>query len=505
MPRPNILWIQSDEQRPDSLGCYGSSWAKTPHLDALAARGIVYHNCVCNSPVCVPSRASQLAARYPQELNCLHNECAGLEGIFPAGTLTFPELLAREGYACASFGKAHTPRWPIWQEHTTFVNLDEYAGYYALNPAYDEAAQHVIKRPGSSPVILAGTYPVAAGHPSQLTTDAALNWLRRHDRRVPFLLRISHNWPHTPVLPPPPWDALYAGRALPVRLYDEQAYRSRSRYDRAIADRQRVRELSPDQMRQVWKDYMGLCACVDNEVGRALCVLDELGLTKDTIVLYSADHGKGLGEWGATEKGFYDRQVWQVPFILAGPGVPTRPGGEEDLCELIDTARTLCALAGIEPAAAWRGRDLLHSPAPEAVFGQIGWPSHRAPLWQRLAALPPVVFPPGNPDARIWAEFTARQQAAPHAPALMRCAIRTVRYRLDASTWYDDAPATQAQADGNLFDLEADPYERHNLWAEPASQGVVRELWDRLQAWSASLDVHQELFGAPEGGCQPLV
>ena len=159
MNRPNVLWIQTDEQRPDSLGCYGSEWAKTPYIDALARRGIVYRNCVCNSPVCVPSRASQLAARYPQELRTVLNQVYALDDIYPAGTITFPEVFAEAGYATASIGKWHTPNHPTWQHNDPLINLDQYSGYYALNERYDEDKYRVIKRPGGTPIILAGTYP----------------------------------------------------------------------------------------------------------------------------------------------------------------------------------------------------------------------------------------------------------------------------------------------------------------------------------------------------------
>ena len=96
---PNILWIQTDEQRPDSLRCYGSAWARTPCTDHLAERGVVMKNAYCQSPICAPSRSSQLTGRYPQEVNSLTNLGAGLSGVFPAGTITFPEVFQKAGYA----------------------------------------------------------------------------------------------------------------------------------------------------------------------------------------------------------------------------------------------------------------------------------------------------------------------------------------------------------------------------------------------------------------------
>lgn len=478
MKKPNVLWIQTDEHRPDSLGCYGSGWAKTPNIDALAQRGMLFQNCVCNSPVCVPSRASQLTGRYPQEVNVLLNRVSDehhvndMANVYPPGTLTFPEVFANAGYATASFGKWHVPQHPTWQVNKSLVNLDEFSGYYALNEAYDEDALHVIKRPGGTPIILAGTYPVAEGHPSQVITDWASDWLRTLNKDKPFLLRVSHNWPHTPVLAPPPFDQLYDPDDIPIRYFDERIYLTHSERDRRNADRQRMRDLSRDQIRQVWKDYMGLVACVDHEVGRMLSLLQELELTDNTIVLFSADHGKALGEWGTTEKGFYDSQVWRVPFILAGPGVDARGEVDDDICELVDTGRTLLSLAGLEIPSQYKGRDLLNEPSRKAVYGQIGWPDHQAPIVQRIRD---------------------RHNGALTSTA-MRAAVRTQRYRMDVTFYQNGIQLPIEQADGNIFDLEMDPYETQNLWHDPQTVDVKKDLWQKLLEWDASMDHPPQIF-----------
>jgi choline-sulfatase len=482
MPKPNVLWIQTDEHRPDSLGCYGSSWAKTPHIDALAQRGVVFQNCVCNSPVCVPSRASQLTARYPQEINVLLNQVSDehhvhdVDNVYPTGTVTFPEIFEKAGYATASFGKWHVPVHKTWGINKSLVNLDEYSGYYALNPAYDETTHHVIKRPGGTPIILAGTYPVAEGHPSQVITDWAIDWVQSLDRDSPFLLRVSHNWPHTPVLAPPPFDQLYDPDDLPIRYFDENAYQTRSLRDRHNADRQRMRDLSREQIRQIWKDYMGLVACVDHETGRMLGALAELGLLDNTIVLFSADHGKALGEWGTTEKGFYDSEVWRVPFILAGPGVPAKGSVDEDICELIDTGRTLLSLAGLPCPPQYKGRDLLNESPRDAVYGQIGWPDNEAPIMHRIRERNPNAFP-----------VTA-----------MRSAIRTQRYRMDVTLYRNGDRLPMDEADGNIFDLENDPFETRNLWHNASHQQIKDNLWSKLLAWDESMDRTPEVFSQEE-------
>lgn len=493
---PNILWIQTDEQRPDSLGCYGSAWAKTPNLDELARRGVLMQNCVCQSPVCTPSRSSQLTCLYPQECNVLfNNEVAWRENIFPEGTITFPEVLARAGYETVSLGKWHTPIHPTWEhtEQDQLVLIRKYADYTAMGEGYPDEKYRVVKRPGIHPIIIGGTYPSADENPSRLLTDRAIDYLRDRKRDRPFLLRVSHNWPHTPVLPPPPFDRTYHAADIPIREFDEEALRSRARYDRTLAAAQRMRELPLEKYRQSWKDYMGLCSYVDHEIGRLLAALRALGLEQDTLILFSADHGRALGEFGHGEKCSFDDQVWRVPMIWSWPGRLPENQVRDDWCELVDTGRTLLGLAGLANATPniWRGRDIFGGSIPsredQAVFGQIGWPNVNSPLFAD-----PAVTKIRTRLANIMGMDL--DQAYP-VFSLMRVAVRTPRYRMDVSWMKDGRRIPAEESDGNLFDLQEDPLERRNLWRDPASRATVADLTRRLEAWFEGLAKPELVFG----------
>ncbi|MDA8296716.1 MAG: sulfatase-like hydrolase/transferase [Actinomycetota bacterium] len=505
---PNILWIQTDEHRPDSLGCYGSAWARTPALDALARSGTRFENAVCQSPVCVPSRTSQLTARYPQEVNCLGNEVgeseiagtanAGVGSVLPAGTMTFPQHFAQHGYQTASFGKIHTPKNPTWQLAKPLVNDTTYAGYFGLAPGFDETQHRVLRPAGGSPIIIAGTYPNDADTPSKQVTDWAIEWLEHgRDSNRPFLLRISHNWPHTPVLPPPPYDRIYDAVALPVRGFDRVAYETRSAWDREMADVRHLDLLTDAEMEHQWKSYMGLCAYVDLEVGRAITALERCGLRENTIIVFSADHGKALGEWGAGEKGFFDQEVWRVPFVWSWPGRIPENSVRTSPCELLDTAVTLSELAGVEPHPSWRGRDLFGGTGEvEAVFGQIGWPRgswHRGASQGRIDPSEGVAFD-ADPNELRGANRPARSVRS----NALRVAVRTRDFRMD-ETWMKDGVRIQPdQADGNLFDLREDPEERWNLWSTTKHEATRRQLRALLHAWFERLDRPVETFG-PSG------
>jgi len=485
----NILWIQTDEQRPDSLGCYGSNWAKTPNIDLLAEGGTVMRNCVCQSPVCVPSRSSQLTCLYPQEVNTMSNEVADRapDGVFPKGTVTFPQLFAEAGYQTASVGKIHTPKHPTWQLELPGHILDlKYADYHELGPGYEDGAYNVVKRG----TILAGTYPVFEGNPSRNHTDEAIKFLRDRNPDQPFLLRVSHNWPHTPVLVPPPFDRLYRFEEIPIQYYDEEAYKQRAAYSRALAFPRVTQGLSRDEYNQVWKDYMALVGYVDYEVGRLLAALKALDLEENTIVLFSSDHGRALGEVGQLSgKWSFDRNVWGVPFVWHWPGHIPEGEVRSDLCELLDTGQTLASLAGLANRAPseWRGRDLFGAPPPppdkQVVFGQIGWPNTQAPVLQIK-------------QVKEYREKTAQMWANTYTfGILMRMGVRTQRYRMDITWMRDGRRVRFEEADGNFFDLESDPQERRNLWTDPDAQPVIATLNAELEKWFERMDKPEMVFG----------
>ena len=110
---PNILWIQTDEQRTSSLGCYGSDWPRTPYIDRIAENGTVFTQAFTQCPQCVPARNSQLTALYPQEVNCTFNQ-ANIP--FPEGTMTIVDVLKEAGYYTVTYGKQHTSAPIAWDE-----------------------------------------------------------------------------------------------------------------------------------------------------------------------------------------------------------------------------------------------------------------------------------------------------------------------------------------------------------------------------------------------------
>jgi choline-sulfatase len=441
---PNILWIQTDEQRADSLGCYGNAHVRvrTPHIDALARRGTRFANHHVQSPVCVPSRVCELTSHYAYQTGILNNSVHYTWGRWPEGLLSFPELFAQGGYVTASFGKYHTPHHHTWLENWHFEMFADEATHGHLAPRFEENAHEVIHlghRKGT--IIVSGRYPDTGHTPQTHLTDNALDWLRlyAHVRR-PFLLRVSFLAPHTPVLAPEPFYSMYDPREMDWDVPAETLLKALPRYERGRTEA--YHKHTDEELRRMRGCYYGLVSHVDQQVGRLISELEQLGELDNTLVVYSSDHGCLLGEYGQFQKCVFYDITTRVPFLLSGPGIPA---GErvDALTEQVDLAPTLLRLAGLPVPNEMQGRDLLTGKPRRDVIGQI------------------QLHTQGVPTRRSW--------------------IRTERWSLDVSTELDGRPtSTPGERDGKLIDLLNDPLEQHNLYYDEGYCNAVRELEERL-------------------------
>jgi choline-sulfatase len=450
--RPNVLWVQTDEQRPDSLGCYGSEWAKTPNIDRLAARGTVFTECHVQSPVCVPSRSSMIFCKYPQELNIYENAKAFRDGFIDPTAKSWVNCMADAGYRTVSIGKWHTPNHATWQENYLFDLFGDVAGYYSLRGSFakQEKEHRVVKRPSEkAPIIIGGVYPHHdyGVTPASYLTDLGIEKMNELQREgKPWLLRVSYIWPHTPVLAPAPWDKLYNPAKIPNRAVNRAAYETRSDYDRWFADYQGGFKLDKDTWAQCAADYYALCAHIDNEFGRLLQALERMGELDNTIIAFNSDHGRSLGEAGLAEKGTYDREVWRIPFVFSCPGLIPQGQRNNQLCEYLDFGKTIADLCKIPLAPGLRGRNVFTDPAPDAVFGVIEIGDYR------------------------------------------RVGVRNGKYRFDCTLAYKYKMVPEDKCDPNLFNVEADPFEENNLARNPEYAPVVKEMYGRLREWLKSTD-----------------
>jgi arylsulfatase A-like enzyme len=460
--RPNIIWIYCDELRADALGCYGNQHfrPRTPHLDRLADGGVRFENCFTNSPICVSARMAKLSARYPEETGVYANEPAFEACTYHGRHLTFPEVFAREGYATASFGKTHLPRgvhpWGV----------DDQTGKEAALIRDRCDPESIIEGPGPRTTI-GGRYTSSDPFPPLVITENATRWMSEQTGN--FLCRVSYLQPHTPVAPPPPFHMMYAAENFPKSTPRDEG--QRSALEKRMGEICRAWELSPQQFFDIQSWYYGLTSWVDAEVGKLLAWLEDRDQLADTLIVFDADHGASLGEYGCVGKHLFARRTHRIPRIISWPEHVGGGQVREDICEGLDLARTLLGAAGLESPEEFRGRDLLNTSSTEAVYATIG---HGLP-WS-------VAFP-----------YKQYGQWHGDTPWPRRSCVRTQRHRLEMTVRHDGRAVSGEAREIFLADRESDPQEINNLAEAPAHADVRDHLLALLE---------KHVAGSVEDACE---
>lgn len=345
---PNVLWIMTDEQRTDSMGCYDSAWAQTPTIDRLASEGVRFTTAVTPAPVCLPARTSILSGRYPCDTGAWSN---GSTRGHPTRPLT--SVFGAAGYRTASFGKQHYYSdfiAPAFQSETDLVVSDE-VDYDGYADRWNQDDFGVVQYPtGSWPVILAGRFPAEAEQRSEARAIAAAKaWLDETSAGgAPFFLRLSLNGPHTPVVPPAPFDTRIDpdGVDLPGPPDDLPAEAPPWLHD--LATMFSASRLSDDQVRRMRQAYYGDVCYLDQLLGELLSWLDGRGLLDDLVIAFCSDHGTHLGDFGLVQKNTFFEPVVNVPYFFWAPGVVREGSTIRTPVEVRTLLPTLLELAGLD-------------------------------------------------------------------------------------------------------------------------------------------------------------
>jgi arylsulfatase len=468
--RPNILWICTDSQRWDTLGCYGNRFVHTPHLDALAQSGVVFERCFAQSPVCTPSRAGFLTGRYPRTTRVRQNG-----QLMPRDERLITRLLADTGYVCGLAGKLHISACYPKPYLAGEPRVDD--GYTEFHWSHHPFASwptneyiHWLRERGvafetsarpDSPYVKTGM--PAEHHQTTWCAEKAISFIEsaaRFDR--PWLFSVNPFDPHDSFDPPAEYLERYVDRLdeipLPNYTRGELANKpvfQQSDHRGAYND---PRNYPFDRMtdkdhRLVRAAYWAMIDLIDAQVGRLLDALARTGQRDNTIVIFTSDHGELLGDHGIYLKGphFYDPAV-RVPLIVSCPALIPAGRRSAALVELIDLAPTVLDAAAL--------------PHPAGMQACSLWP-----LLKGAANL-------GTHRDDLYCEY---YNALPchQDPAAYATMLRTSQYKLIVQ---------HGQELGELYDLEHDPAETHNLWDAPphlpTKLKLLKRLCDRM-AWTA--------------------
>jgi arylsulfatase A-like enzyme len=478
----NVLFITADQWRGDCLSALGHPTVKTPHLDALAAQGVLFERHYANAAPCGPSRASLHTGMY------LQNHRSGTNGTPLDARHANWALEARKlGYDPVLFGYTDTSRdprgepddspwlrtyegplpgirpivhldgnptpWTDWLRAKGFeppaAAVDAY-GWREPGPEYEDG--------GPAPRPLA--FPAEVDDVAFLT-GALIDYLKA--AKGPFVAHLSLLRPHPPFVAPTPYNALYDPAQVPAfrraasaeaegRQHPWLAWRLSHRQHRATEHEARLRRLKAV--------YFGLMTRVDAEIGRLMAFLDESGLAERTLVIFTSDHGEELGDHWLIGKGGYFDGSYHIPLIVRDPRAGAARGGRIGaFTENVDIMPTLLQAIGAPAPAQCDGLSLapfLAGKTPRAWRGEAHWEfDFRNPLddsVERILGL-----------------------------TLHQCALNVVRGERYKYVHFTKLPPL-------FFDLVADPGETRNLAGEPAYAPLVLEYAQKLLSWRMNHD-----------------
>jgi arylsulfatase A-like enzyme len=488
----NVLFIMVDQLRWDHLGCAGHPFLRTPNLDALAARGVRFAQAYVQSGICGPSRMSYYTGRYVSSHGATHNRVP-----LSVGEVTLGWHLREAGRTLALAGKTHVlpdahgmRRLQLDGQHDLaallkegwFTLVDRHDGHHAepdsayaewlRSKGYDSAdpwTDYVIAVEDEQGEIRSGWKMRNARLPARVreehsetayTTEQAIAFMDRQGED-PWVLHLSYVKPHWPYIAPAPYHAMYsANQCLPV---------SRHPAERGEGAHPLLREWQREEVSESFQiddciatvrpAYQGLITQLDDHLGRVWEAMERLGRWRDTMVVFCSDHGDYLGDHWLGEKELFHDCVQRVPFLLFDPSAEadaTRGTVDDRFVEAIDVVPTILDALGL-PASEHlvEGRSLLpltRGAAPpwrDAVVSELDWTFRGAR--RRL----------GHPTGQHHAWM-----------------LRDQRWKY---VHWTSGHRPQ------LFDLQADPEEFHDLGADPALEGVRQAAQERLLAWFTRL------------------
>ena len=451
MQRPNILLIMTDQHSKHFLGSYGNQIARTPNLDRLASEGMRFTSAYCPAPLCVPSRMSFMTARRPSRNRVWNNQ-----GILSSAIPTWAHALGANGYETSLIGRMH------------FKGLDTRHGfenrpigeYSASHPGVplvcaekgEKCSAHYHGGSGQDRgcVTHAGRGKTTYQYCDEQRTKKAVEYLRERGESQdrPFAAVLGFTLPHCPFIAPKELYDYYAKHVDVPKVEKEQpATVRRFREVRGILE-----PLPEKRVRVARAAYYGLCEHFDSLIGQVLKTLDQTGLSSNTLVLYTTDHGEMAGDHGCWWKSNYYEGSVGVPLIARLPGTIAPGSVSNAVCGLMDLGPTFAQIAGTR--------------LPD---------SDGRSLWPTLQGRHP----------KTWKDETFSELCDARDGFLASRMIRSGKWKL--WTYVDPEKLPPA-----LFDLEDDPDELNDLGQDPQHADIREKLLRRIHRdWDPAI-VHKE-------------
>ena len=438
--RPNIIFIMADDHAAHGLSSYGSSIIETPSIDRIAIEGMRFTQAMGVNSLCTPARAALLTGK--------HSHVNGVKkNGDPLGEqLIFPKLLQNRGYQTAIVGKWHLTSTPP-------AGFD----YYKLMRGHGEYFNSPFRESGRE-----GWYN-EPGYLTDVITDTSIEWLKKRDTKKPFCLMVHHKAPHGPDIHKPEHAQLFEGETIPEpeTIHDDWHSRDPLRtgecestklinchwqqdiYRELMANAPKEKQARTSVVyQQMIKGYKRLIASLDENVGKLLDYLDDSGLSKETIVIYTSDNGFFLGDHGLFNKMWIYEESLKIPLLVRWPEVVRKNTVNNDIVNILDFAPTFL--------------DIANASIPEDLHGKS-------------------ILPLLKENTKEGWRETTYYHFYPYPGVPEHYGIRSKEYKLHHVPNYRDGNYWE------LFDLVNDPNELKNLYNSPEYVEIIQEMKAQLK------------------------
>lgn len=442
--RPNVVFVLTDDQRSDALGCMGHPHLKTPHIDRLAKEGLLFKNHFCTTSLCSPSRASILGGLYAHSHGVVNNFTD-----YPRDLPTFPRQLQSNGYTTAYIGKWHMGE----DDDSKRPGFDHFVTHRGQGKYFDTEFR-----------VNNGERKVVPGYYTTVVTDMALDWIKQQEKggeeKKPFMLMLGHKAPHSFYFPEKKYEKSFDQVRVP---YPETAFQLGDKpkwisqrlstwhgiYGPLFDWRKDFPDTSASGMlnfEKMVRAYWGTLLSVDDSVGRLYAYLEKTGQLDNTLFIFTSDNGLLEGEHGMVDKRTGHEPSLRIPLVVRYPGLTTTAKTIEAQTLTLDFASSILEICGAPPLPKTQGRS-----------------------WKNLVTN-------GDPNWRTswYYEYNYEKQFpyTPNVRALRTNEWKYIRYP------HGDGSADKHMAE--LYHLKSDPGETTNLIADEKHKATVAKLRKEL-------------------------
>lgn len=463
---PNIVFVMTDQLRADFTKGMGFDLDTMPFLDSVATQGTRFRRAYTTSPACVPARTSLLTGRWPSTHRIRQNSNTSPEDVSRGDDLI--DVLRGIGYQLFYAGKTHMYR----DDPADYDAFSEYGHTRAPDTTQEQRdftrwLRSIDMGPTSEPT----PFPPEQQYPYRIVSDA-IRQIDARDPDKPFFAFVSTPEPHNPYQVSEPYFSMFEGR-VPERACGPEAAEAKGGAYKWLRDLVEEKRPGYDKLwRRYRAIYCGMLRLIDDQLRRLVDHLKEQGLWENTLLVFLADHGDYVGDYGLQRKGAGMPEVLaNIPMIVHGCGVRAQDN-KKDFVSIADLLPTVCEAVGRPIPRGVQGRSLWqmltgsHYPAPEFAdivtergFGGLPYPDD---------ARPSLHFPY---EGTRYDELNSVTQSGSSRM------LRHDHYKL-----YEHVTGTC-----ELYDLEKDPMELDNRWDDPSLRTVKADLTQRLQRWSVRL------------------